>query len=473
MPTNRRRLLLCCTPLAAVLVTGCPDEANAPVDPGPVVAGAALAPQPAVVGSPFSLDLAGAFTDRRNKGLTYTAEFTTASNALALSNGKVVGSPLVPGVVIATVVATDAQGDTASQRVQIAVFTAGLTSPTLPPTPFAYSDGARPIPQWYLGPNAPGGSAIATSNMPATNSTSDAGATLGRVLFYDKRLSANDQVACASCHLRAFGFGDSAQFSTGFAGGKTGRHSMALANARFYARGRAFWDERAVSLEDQALRPIQDAVEMGLSLDNMIVKLRATPYYAPLFQAAFGTSAIDADRVGRALAQYVRSIISYGSRFDSVFINSPPPPAGPNFGFLTTQEQEGLNLFNGGNARCAQCHATNAHISDNLHNTGLDSIITDVGAGGGRFKSPSLRNVAVRARFMHDGRFTTLEQVVDFYNTGVKANAGLDGRLREAPGGPPRRLGLTVAQRDAIVAYLKTLTDNALMTDQRFANPFP
>jgi cytochrome c peroxidase len=143
---------------------------------------------------------------------------------------------------------------------------------------------------------------------------------------------------------------------------------------------------------------------------------------------------------------------------------------GPDLTKLTQQERDGLQLFNGP-AGCARCHGTNAHISDNIHNTGLDAVITDAGAGGGAFKSPSLRNVAVRGRFMHDGRFTSLEQVVDFYNAGVQANPGLDPRLR-GPGGAPLRLNLTVAQRDAIVAYLRALSDRALMTDIRFSNPF-
>src|SRR6185503_800207 len=207
-------------------------------------------------------------------------------------------------------------------------------------------------------------------------------------------------------------------------------------------------------------------------LTQLEIKLAATPYYPALFQAAFGAPTITSQLVSRALAHYVRSIISYGSRFDSTFANGGPnPPPGPNIALLTAQEQAGFNLFNQ-TGRCAQCHATNAHVSDNIHNTGLDSVVTDQGAGGGRFKAPSLRNVGARGRFMHDGRFTSLEQVVDFYNTGVKANPQLDNRMRNTTGAP-RRLGLTVTQRDALVAFLRTLTDNALMTDARFANPFP
>jgi cytochrome c peroxidase len=205
-----------------------------------------------------------------------------------------------------------------------------------------------------------------------------------------------------------------------------------------------------------------------MTLPDLVEKLKVTSYYPELFQAAFGTPEITADRVGRAIAQFVRGMVSNGSRFDSTFVPGAP---GPDLNRLTQQEREGLQLFNGP-AGCARCHVTNAHISDNVHNTGLDPTITDVGTGNGAFKSPSLRNVAVRGRFMHDGRFTSLEQVVDFYNAGIRANPGLDPRLR-TPGGMPERLNLSITQRDAIVAYLRTLTDNALLADARFSSPFP
>lgn len=417
------------------------------------------------VGSPVDVDVRQGFVDRRRKGLTYSAEFTPAVQTLSLADGRITGTVSAPGVIAARVIATDVKGDTVSQTIQFVFFAAGLKTPTLPATLNAYSDASRPLPAHYVNAPQPGGAAIQLSNS-TSNPTTDAGATLGRVLFHDKRLSARDNTSCASCHLQQFGFTDTAQFSTGFAGGKTPRHSMALANARFYARGRFFWDERAATLEEQALMPIQNSVEMGLTLPQLVAKLRVTSYYVPLFQAAFGSGDITSDRVARALAQYVRAIVSYGSRFDSTFA---PPGTTPPLQ-LNAQQAEGLQLFNG-QGRCAPCHTTVAIASDNLHNTGLDAIPADQGAGQGRFKAPSLRNVAVRGRFMHDGRFTSLEQVVDFYNSGVSANPFLDVRLR-LPDGVPLRLGLTVAQRDALVAYLHTLTDHALLTDPRFADPF-
>ena len=441
-----------------------------PVSSGPVASldVIPLPPQAAVVGTAFSFDIRPGFADGRGQGLTYTLDGTPATSGLSLANGHLSGTPTTPGIITARIIAEDAAGDTASQLFSIAAFAAGLPTPVLPTAFHGYSDARMPVPQQYLQPGAPGGSALATSNTPLGNITTDAGATLGRVLFYDTRLSANDAVSCASCHVQQFGFTDTAQFSTGFAGGKTARHASAIANARFYQRGRFFWDERAVTLEDQVLMPIQDGVEMGLTLQALELKLSVTSYYPQLFTAAFGSSTVTSDRVARAIAQYVRSIISYGSRFDSSFT---PGSLGPNLAFLTQQEAQGLNLFNGP-GRCAQCHATNAHISDNVHNTGLDATVTDPGAGNGRFKSPSLRNVAVRGRFMHDGRFTSLEQVIDFYDTGIQDNPFLDGRLRAPGGGPPLRLNFSAAQKAALAAYLRTLTDAPLLSDPRFSNPF-
>jgi cytochrome c peroxidase len=345
---------------------------------------------------------------------------------------------------------------------------ASVPAPTLPATSFSYSDAANPLPAHFV--NAGAGPAAAVSsldNTPAANPITDAGATLGRVLFYDKRLSGNDAASCSSCHMQALGFADTAQLSRGFKGGSTGRHSMGLSNARFYANGHFFWDERAATLEDQVLRPIQDTVEMGMTLPALTTKLAATSFYPALFQAAFGTADVTSDRISRALAQFVRSLVSSRARLDAAFAGNGPP----NFAVLTADEQRGQDLFTG-SAGCARCHSTVAQIADQARNTGLDATITDVGSGNGRFKAPSLRNVGVRGRFMHDGRFTTLEQVVDFYNSGVQNNPNLDQRLR-APGGQPLRLNLSDADKRGLVAFLRALTDTTFLKDPRFADPFP
>ena len=460
----KRRWLLC----SAVFVAACGGDDALTSGNSPSVA-VPLVAQAAVLGVPFTFDVAPGFVDPKRQGLTYSASFTPANTTcLSFANGRISGTPDALGIITAKIVAHDAAGDSATQTVAVVVFAQGLTAPVLPANPLAYADLRSPLPTSYLVLNGPGGSAIGKSNAPPTNQTTDAGATLGRVLFHDTRLSANDRVSCASCHVQKFGFADTAQFSTGFAGGKTPRHSPGIANTRFYVNGRAFWDDRAASLEAQALLPIQNAVEMGLTLDQLVLKVKATSFYPPLFQAAFGTSEVTTMRVSQAIAQYVRSIVSYGSRFDSLF---PPGAVNPNIAMLTAQEAQGLNLFNG-QGRCAQCHWTNAHASDNPHNTGLDASVTDTGSGSGRFKAPSLRNVDVRGRFMHDGRFTSLNQVVAFYSDSIQPNPFLDGRLR-TPNGAPIRFAFTAAQRDAIVAYLRTLTDQPLLKDARFSNPFP
>lgn len=313
------------------------------------------------------------------------------------------------------------------------------------------------------------GPVAATDNTPPDNALTDAGATLGRVLFYDKRLSHTNGVSCGSCHRQANGFSDPNQFSTGVAG-QTSRHSPGLSNAKYYANGKAFWDERAASLEAQALVPIENAVEMGSTLSEVIAKLNQTAYYAPLFQAAFGSAEITSDRIGKAIAQFERSMVSYQSKYDTAF--SPGQP--PNFGsVLTADENAGRNIFNG-TGKCNACHTTDAHVSNGVHNIGLDATNTDVGVnppGTGQFKAPSLRNVAVRGRFMHDGRFATLDEVVQFYNGDIQNNPDLDAVL-QTPQQTPLRMGLNVAQRSQLVAYLNTLTDNTFLASSLFSDPF-
>ncbi len=397
--------------------------------------------------------------------LTYRVTFEGAPNGLTAVGGTVTGLPLAPGVTWATITATDSLGRTARDRFAVVAFAPGLATPTLPVAPFAYTDAANPLPAHFRA-TIDGASVAATDNTPADNPITDAGAALGRVLFYDMRLSASDGLSCAGCHSPFVAFGDTPALSVGFAGGLTGRHTPALTNARFYRRGRFFWDERAATLEAQVLGPIQNRVEMGLTLDDLTAKLAATAYYPPLFQAAFGTPAVTSDRVSRALAQYVRSLVSTGSRYDHAFTAAGTA----NFAAVfTAQELEGERLFR--TVGCVACHVTVSQVSDSVHNIGLDAVGADSGAGRGAFKVPSLRNVAVRPPYMHDGRFTTLAQVVDFFDAGVRPDPNLDPRLRN-PDGSPKRLGLTAAQKAALVAFLETLTDSTFLTAARFANPF-
>lgn len=297
-------------------------------------------------------------------------------------------------------------------------------------------------------------------------------------------MSANGTIACASCHQQDKGFSDDATLSRGFAGGTTSRHSMTLINARFYQRGRFFWDERASTLEEQVLMPFQDPVEMGMTLEQVVSKVREQPYYPELFANAFGSQEVNADRISKALAQFVRSIVSYSSKYDQGRALAATP--GANFQNFTAQENLGKNIFfqtipNGGGA-CFGCHTTEAFISANPgpQNNGLDAAsTTDLGAGGvfnnpifvGRFKTTSLRNIELTAPYMHDGRFKTLEEVVEHYNSGIKNHPTLSPALTDANGNPVR-LNLTTTQKSALVAFLKTLTDNSVSTDPKWSDPF-
>lgn len=355
----------------------------------------------------------------------------------------------------------------------------------LPETPYDYTSLNLPS---HLTTNVPGQplptSINGTDNTPLDNPITNAGATLGRVLFYDKKLSANGTISCASCHKQEKGFSDDAILSIGFDGGLTGRHSMTLINARFYQRGRFFWDERASTLEEQVLMPFQDPVEMGMTLSEVVTTVREQSYYPELFQNAFGTDEINSDRISKALAQFVRSIVSYSSKYDlgRAMVTSP----GANFPNFTTEENTGKNIFfqtipNGGGA-CFGCHTTEAFISANPgpQNNGLDSFSsTDLGAGNvfvnpifvGRFKTSTLRNIELTAPYMHDGRFATLEEVVEHYNSGVQAHPTLSPALTDANGNPIQ-LNLTETQKSALVAFLKTLTDNSISSEVKWSNPF-
>jgi cytochrome c peroxidase len=318
-------------------------------------------------------------------------------------------------------------------------------------------------------------------NTPAGNPVTDRGATLGRVLFHDTQLSINNTKSCASCHAANIGFTDAARFSVGFDGaGTTTAHAMRLANARFYGPGDAFWDKRAASLEAQSTQPIQNAVEMGFDASHggiaaLITRMKGLTYYPELFTFVYGDANITEDRIQRAVAQYVRSIVSVDSKFDQGFTqvyNAQVPDRGLNapFPVLTAQENRGKQLFvqppQQGGAGCQACHAAPTFaLTGNSRSNGLDAGETRI------FKSPSLKNVAVTGPYMHDGRFSTLAQVVDHYVNGIQDGPALDQRLR-GPNGQPQRLQLSANDKAALVAFLGTLTDNNVVTDKKFSDPF-
>ncbi|MEM1117778.1 MAG: cytochrome c peroxidase [Bacteroidota bacterium] len=311
---------------------------------------------------------------------------------------------------------------------------------------------------------------VQNDNTPADNPITNAGATLGRVLFYDVRLSRNATVSCASCHLQEHGFSDPRPLSVGFEGERTPRHSMALAIARYDRNREFFWDERTRTLEELVLEPIQDPIEMGMTLDELTARLGATDFYPALFADAFGTPEVTSDRVARALAQFVRSIVASDTRYDAARAAEGTRLAQPLAG-LTDQENRGLELFFG-ETGCEACHSGDLFAGRRATGNGLDATVTDEGAGQGRFKIVSLRNIGFTAPYMHDGRFATLEEVVDHYADGIQASPGLDLRLQEGYG-RPLRLDLSAEDRAALVAFLHTLSDTTLATDPRFADPFP
>jgi cytochrome c peroxidase len=335
--------------------------------------------------------------------------------------------------------------------------------PVLPTSPADYVGYAvTNIPNyWKSGP------IDLDDNTPANNAITNAGATLGRVLFYDKRLSHDDGTSCASCHRQENDFSDPNQLSEGFDGELTARHSMGLSNNRYYSRGKYFWDERAATLEDQVLVPIENSVEMGSTLSQVRSELATTSFYPQLFQQAFGTTEITDDRISKALSQFVRSMVSYQSKFDQAV--AAGTPQSPNYAAVFTEQEElGATIFHVA-GQCSGCHTTNAQTLNNTHNIGLDptSASTD-GAGNGRFKAPSLRNAEVRDGYMHDGRFDTLEEVVNFYSSGIQDNSFLDAALR--PSGQQHLFDAD--ERAALVAFLMTLTDSTFLTSNLFSDPF-
>lgn len=318
-------------------------------------------------------------------------------------------------------------------------------------------------------------------NTPVGSVPTDAMAALGRVLFHDRQLSTTRTVSCASCHGAAVGFTDPARLSVGVAAPTTTTaHSMRLGNARFGRGVGFFWDRRAASLEAQSTQPIEDAAEHGFSaaaggLAAVHARMQTLAYYPELFRLAYGDAAITTDRMQRALAIYVRSIVSTRSRWDDGYAqvfdpNAPNQNLGASVPGLTAQELRGRDLFllppPQGGAGCAACHvAPTFALEANSRSNGLDAGETIL------FKSPSLKNAAVSGPYMHDGRFATLAAVVSFYVRGVQDGPALDRRLR-GPNGAPQRLPLTVNDEAALVAFLGTLTDTQLLQDARFTSPF-
>ena len=301
--------------------------------------------------------------------------------------------------------------------------------------------------------------------------------TLGRVLFYDTKLSINNTIACGSCHLQSKAFSDVSAGSSGFQGIITTRNSMAISNPMLTKN--LFWDSRTKSLQDMVLKPVQNHIEMGMeNLEFLSSKLSKTVYYPSLFKNAFDTEGVTTERINRALMQFLASMVTHNSKFDQ--------GAKTNFSNYTELEKLGKDLFLSERLSCGKCHTGvnfsladensfdnpyNSDGSEGTANIGLNLVYKDNGRGNGKFKIPSLRNIELTTPYMHDGRFKTLEEVVEHYNNGIQAHPNLDTNLKDS-NGQPRKLNLTNLEKTALIEFLKTLTDNTYITDPKYSDPF-
>lgn len=405
-----------------------------------------------MAGSPFELKL----------GDSGEVTLSTDASGLRAVGGVVSGTPREAMVIRAM---RQRRGLTTIDTTWIVIFARSLDAPSLPSVPYRYLGGSRELPEPLSRVALRDGSASLEATAHLNNPTTDAGAALGRVLFYDKRLSANDAVSCASCHHQSAGFGDTLRLSRGYRGQETKRHSMALANVRFTRGGGFFWDQRAKTLEQQVLMPIVDPIEMGMTLTDLYHKLQLIPYYPALYDAAFGSPEITIERTARALAQFLRTMVAMDSPFDRALAEGSA-----GFVRLTAEQGAGLTVFR--SSGCMLCHSGLTHSVNSAMNSGLDAEAADTGAGRGMFRAPSLRNVAVRAPYMHDGRFKTLDEVIDFYSSGVQANPHLDARIRDRVTQGPKRLNLDTGQRIALRAFLQALTDSTFLAAPEFSDPF-
>lgn len=449
MPARPARALLLILWLVAITGAWNAHSAN--------VQGNSLRVVAAVVGSPFTFKL------RTSDAAPQQVALGPMPNGLQVTEGVIKGKPAQAMIMFAVAGNTSAIPDTT----WIVVFASRPDAPVLPREPYRYRGASLDIPPHL---SQVGLRFVVESPevlAARANPTTDAGAALGRVLFYDRRLSANDAVSCGSCHHQSVGFGDTARLSRGHKGEETRRHSMALANVRFTAGGGFFWDQRAKTLEQQVLMPIQDPIEMGMTLPDLERKLNVIPYYPALYDAAFGSPEITIERTARALAQFLRTLVTADSPFDRAFTS---PNVAPDLSHLTELQRAGSLVFR--RSGCTVCHFSSTQIVPSAMNSGLDAEPSDSGAGRGAFRAPSLRNVAVRAPYMHDGRFKSLDEVIDFYSSGVQANPHLDLRLRNRATQEPRRLDLSAEDRAALKAFLHTLTDSTFLSAPEFSDPF-
>jgi len=302
--------------------------------------------------------------------------------------------------------------------------------------------------------------------IPADNPLTVEGIALGRRLFFDPILSGNQTMSCGSCHSQKFAFTDSTnQFSVGIDNVPGTRNSMPLFNLGYQKK--FFWDGGAADLETQVIGPIENPVEMHAVLADVIARLNAHPEYPALFKKVFGVDKIASVHLMRAIAQFERTMVSGNSRFDKWKRGEAS---------LTAQELNGLALFETeAKGDCNHCHVTGSTFSDfEFRNNGVDSIYADAGryritlnpADSGKFKTPSLRNIALTAPYMHDGRFRTLQECLDHYNTGFRHSPTLDPAMASQVKGR-----MNAQEMADIIAFLHTLSDEEFTTNPAFKKP--
>ncbi len=310
------------------------------------------------------------------------------------------------------------------------------------------------------------------------NTNANAKATLGRVLFYEKRLSLNNAVSCGSCHKQAYAFADNAAFSRGYENRMTARNSLAIENLNnsfsgnlFDFRPSLFWDGRENSIQNLVLRPITNHVEMGIEdPETLPGKLQGLPYYEKLFTDAYGDAQITTKRISECIGYFIGAITADSTKFDQYSKGRVE---------LTALEQEGYSLFIS-KYNCTRCHNIfpGGYNGRSFFDIGLDAVAKDKGRGefegpsmDGKFKTPNLRNVALTAPYMHDGRFATLKDVLNHYSRGINNSVNLSEGLRDE-NEQPLRMNISEHEQDALVAFLSTLTDYNMVTDKKFSDPF-
>jgi cytochrome c peroxidase len=320
-----------------------------------------------------------------------------------------------------------------------------------------------------------------TPVIPADNPLTNEGVALGRRLFYEKALSSTGTMSCGSCHQQSKAFTDGLPLAVGVDGVANPRGTMSLTNVLWSTE--LTWDGAFTTLETQATKPLENTIELHQPLATSVAKLQASTVYPPLFQAAFGTKTITSDLLLKALGQFERTLISGSSRYDKYMQTRT--------GF-TSDELTGLQLYTTHiapgsvrGAECFHCHSQplmSSNYTGTFFNNGLDLTFTDPGRSGitklavdqGKFIAPTLRNITLTAPYMHDGRFKTLEEVLDHYSDHVQmASPNLDNNLIQGINDPPfgTHMDLTATEKKQVIAFLKTLTDSTFITDKRFSDP--